>query len=126
MRAGASHTIPISDTDSTKQVVIGTENEWRSKDLTVVERYRPVEFDRDWNLAGVMQDGDQVLASASVGLLNGKSGRVALTSSLFHIDGRYDGFRQALTGPHWVATPQTDAAGLAGRLKPYLGGTVFQ
>ncbi|MGB3524726.1 MAG: hypothetical protein WBB32_02040 [Flavobacteriales bacterium] len=98
VRAGASHAIPISSTDSTKQVVIGTENEWRSKDLSVVERYRPVEFDRDWNLAGVVQDGDQVLASASVGLLNGKSGRVDLTSSIFHIDGRFDGFRQALAG----------------------------
>lgn len=32
--------------------------------------------------------------------------------------------RQALTGPHWVATPQTEADGLAARLKPYLGGTI--
>ncbi|MCB0757400.1 MAG: hypothetical protein KDC01_03000 [Flavobacteriales bacterium] len=98
VRAGASHAIPISTADSTKQLVIATDNEWRSKDLTVVERYRPVEFDRDWNLAGVVQDGDQVLASASVGLLNGKNGRVDLTGSIFHIDRRYDGFRQAVTG----------------------------
>lgn len=34
--------------------------------------------------------------------------------------------REALTGPHWVAAPQTEATGLAARLKPYLGGTITQ
>jgi len=98
VRAGASHAIPISATDTARQLVVGTENEWRSKHLSVVERYRPVEFDRDWNLAAVVQDGDQVFASAHVGLINGKQGRVDLTGSLFHIDGRYDGFRPSLVG----------------------------
>lgn len=34
--------------------------------------------------------------------------------------------RQALTGPHWVVTPQVDITGLAQRLRPYLGGTITQ
>jgi hypothetical protein len=97
-RAGASHSLPISPADSSKQLLFSTDNEWRSKNLRTVERYRPVEFDRDWNLAGVVQDGDQVLSSASVGLLAGKRGAATLTGSLFHIDRRYDGFRQALQG----------------------------
>ncbi|MBK7288380.1 MAG: hypothetical protein IPI95_15585, partial [Flavobacteriales bacterium] len=98
VRAGASHAIPISRSDSTKQMVVGTDNEWRSKDFRVVERYRTVEFDRDWNIAGVVQDGDQVLSTVSIGLLNGKQGKADLSSSIFHIDQRYDGFRQALRG----------------------------
>lgn len=97
-RAGASHAIPIAKADSTRQITIFTDNEWRSKNLRTVERYRPVEFDRDWNLAGVVQDGDQVLSSASIGLLAGKKGMATLTGSLFHIDRRFDGFRQALQG----------------------------
>ncbi len=97
-RAGASHAMPISANDSTKRVTLSTDNEWRSKNLRTVERYRPVEFDRDWNLAGVMQDGDQVLSSASIGVVAGKRGAATVTGSLFHIDRRYDGFRQALQG----------------------------
>lgn len=34
--------------------------------------------------------------------------------------------REALTGPHWVVTPQTEATGIVARLRPYLGGTVTQ
>lgn len=97
-RAGASHDLLLAAGDTTKRLVVGTDNEWRSRRFSVVERYRPVEFDRDWNLGGVVQDGDQVLATASVGWLNGKQGRVDLSGSLFHIDGRYDGFRQVLAG----------------------------
>lgn len=98
VRAGASHTLSISRSDSTKQLVVGTDNEWRSNTFQTVERYRPVEFDRDWNITGVVQDGDQVLSTLSIGLLNGKQGRADLSSSIFHIDQRYDGFRQALRG----------------------------
>ncbi|MGH3743397.1 MAG: hypothetical protein ACRDTP_00870 [Mycobacteriales bacterium] len=34
--------------------------------------------------------------------------------------------RRALTGPHWVVTPQSESADIAARLKPYLGGTITQ
>ncbi|HEX7354763.1 MAG TPA: hypothetical protein VF288_08010 [Mycobacteriales bacterium] len=34
--------------------------------------------------------------------------------------------REALTGPHWVLMPQVASADLAARLRPYLGGTIFQ
>ena len=44
--------------------------------------------DRDWNIAGVVQDGDQVLSTVSIGLLNGKQGKADLSSSIFHIDQR--------------------------------------
>lgn len=97
-RAGARHSVLLSPTDSTKQLVLATDNEWRSRNLRTVERYRPVEFERDWNLTNVVQDGDQILSSASIGLLAGKRADATITGSLFHIDGRYDGFRQALQG----------------------------
>ncbi|HMN05088.1 MAG TPA: hypothetical protein PKD45_05115 [Flavobacteriales bacterium] len=98
VRAGASHAIRLSPSDSTRQLVVSTDNEWRSRRFTVVERYRPVEFDRDWNLSAVAQDADQVLAGASLGWINGRNGRVDLSGTILHVDGRYDGFRQALSG----------------------------
>src|SRR5690606_21533228 len=54
VRAGASQAIPVSRSDTTVKLVLSTDNEWRSRNFTPVERYRPVEFDRDWNLASVV------------------------------------------------------------------------
>lgn len=105
VRAGMSHAIPLSRADTTLRLVVGTDNEWRGRHFSVVERYRPVEFERNWNLptgqstaAVTIQDGDQVLASANIGLLAGKRGQAMLSSSLLHIADRYDGYRQALQG----------------------------
>ncbi|MBP8822039.1 MAG: hypothetical protein KBH07_00175 [Flavobacteriales bacterium] len=98
VRIGGVHAIPLSAVDTAKKLVLGSENEWRSTHLTVVERYRPVEFDRDWNLAGVVQDGSQGLASASIGFVNGDRGRLDLTGSIFQIDQRFRGIREALAG----------------------------
>lgn len=98
VRAGASHSLPLSATDSTKQLVIATDNEWRGRTFTVVERYRPVEFERDWNLPTAAMGGDQVLAGASVAWVNGPKGRVDLSGTMLHVEGQYEGFRQALTG----------------------------
>lgn len=98
LRAGASHAIRISATDTTKQLILGTDNEWRGKTFTVVERYRGVEFDRDWNLSNIVTDGDQILAGAHLGWLNGPAGRLDLSSSLLNISGRYEGYRHALAG----------------------------
>lgn len=98
VRAGASHLIPLAGADSSFHLTVGTDNEWRSSTFSVIERYRPVEFDRDWNLVGGTPSGDQVLSSAVLGLALGKQGNAALTGSLFHIEHAYDGFRQALKG----------------------------
>ena len=97
-RAGASHDIPLSATDSTVKLTAITDNEWRSARFTTIERYRPVEFDRDWNITTVPQDGDQLFATAGLGLLGGKHGTAGLESALLHIDGRYDGYRQSVRG----------------------------
>jgi hypothetical protein len=95
-RAGASHEFRLSATDSSMRIIATNDNEWRSKRFTPIERYRSVEFDRDWNLAAVPQDGDQLFSSTSMALQAGTMGTAALESALFHIDGRFDGFRQAL------------------------------
>lgn len=98
VRAGASHAIPLSPSDSTKLLVLGTENEWRSALFNPVERYRAVEFNRDWNLGAALFTGDQVLAGGSVGWVNGKQGRVDLNGAMLQIGSEYSGTRQALAG----------------------------
>ena len=97
-RAGASQVIPLSASDTTIKITATTDNEWRSSRFTTIERYRPVEFDRDWNITGVPQDRDQVLATAGVVLQAGKRGTAGLETALLHIGDRYLGYRQSVRG----------------------------
>lgn len=97
LRVGAEHPFRLSATDSTLRLVIGTDNERLSKDFRTVERYRPVEFERNWNATNVVQDQDQLLSTLSATLQAGKRGNVKLSSSTFQITRRYSGYRQALT-----------------------------
>ncbi len=96
VRAGASHALPLSARDSSLRLTIGTDNEWLSNTFRAVERFRPVEFERNWNATTVTQDGDQILASVSAGLEAGKHGTAKFTGSTFQIKQRYTGYRQAL------------------------------
>lgn len=95
-RAGASHAIPLSATDTTLKLTAITDNEWRSARFTTIERYRPVEFDRDWNILAIPQDGDQVLATAGIALQAGKRGTAGVESAMYRILDRYEGYRQSL------------------------------
>ena len=76
--------------------MLGTDNEWLSHTFKAVERFRPVEFERNWNATTIPQDGDQLLGSLSAGLEAGKHGMARLTASTFQIKQRYTGYRQAL------------------------------
>ena len=98
IRAGAEYAIPISTTDTSVRLVLGTDNEWLTRTFRPVERFRPVEFERNWNALLIPQDNDQLLAGASIGLRAGKKGMAKLSSTTFRIADRYIGYRQALEG----------------------------
>lgn len=98
LRAGMAYAIPISRTDTAVRLVLGTDHEWLARTFRQVERFRPVEFERNWNALLVPQDNDQVLSELSLGLRAGKKGTAKLSSSLFTITDRYTGYRQALEG----------------------------
>jgi len=96
VRAGAEYAIPISRKDSALHLVIGTENEWIARTFRQVERFRPVEFERNWNALLIPQDNDQLLGELSLGLRAGKKGTARIASGLFRITERYTGYRQSL------------------------------
>jgi len=96
VRAGAEYAFPLNRADTTLKLVIGTDNEWLTRTFRQVERFRPVEFERNWNALLIPQDNDQLLAEVSLGLRAGKKGAAKLSSSMFRITDRYTGYRQAL------------------------------
>jgi hypothetical protein len=69
--------------------------EFVQKRFMQVERFRSIEFDRDWNrpLTGKLRN-DQHLASAEIGLLKSGSGGITLASSMFEEGREYSGKRQ--------------------------------
>ncbi len=87
---------PISRRDSVWRIAFDTDDELLSRDFRFVERYRPVEFERNWNALGAALDGDQALLSAGVSVKGGRSGTARLSTSTFQVSDRYSGWRHRL------------------------------
>lgn len=100
--AGVSQGFRLGSRDTTMRLVISTDNEWVGRTFRPVERYRPVEFERNWNLLGqpgttaLSMDRDQVLIGARIGLQSLKLGTADLGTQLFTLEEKYQGYRQSL------------------------------
>lgn len=105
------HAIPISAKDSTLQLVLGGDAEAISNNFRFVERYRAVEFDRNWNILGLTLIGDQLLANANVGLRSRRLGRIGYGLGTFQVTDAYRGWKQELSSD--VRTKRTDLIGTA-------------
>ncbi|MBL7953147.1 MAG: hypothetical protein JNM62_15670 [Flavobacteriales bacterium] len=105
------HAIPISSKDSTLQFVVGAEAEAISKNFRFVERYRAVEFDRNWNLLGLALLGDQLLAGGKVGLRGKRLGSLSYGLGTFQVTDAYRGWKQELISDLHMG--RTDVVGTA-------------
>ena len=72
--------------------------EYDGKTFSPVERYRPVEFTRDWNLASSDSGAEEQLASAGTGIKFPKNGNMNYSLSWFQRTGFYSGIRHSLNG----------------------------
>lgn len=95
--ARITHLIPISAKDTSMQLILGAEAESISKNFRFVERYRPVEFERNWNALNVPLDDDQLLGGAQFGVRGRRIGQVTYGVNAFQVnDDRYSGWKQDL------------------------------
>lgn len=69
-RFRASHRLAL---DSGAFLKIGALAEWNAKDFRAIERYRAVEFERNWNLDPIELSADQTLASADLAYEKGRN-----------------------------------------------------
>lgn len=105
------HAIPISAKDTSLHLVLGGEAEAISRNFRFVERYRAVEFDRNWNILGLALPGDQLLAGGRVGLRGKKLGSFSYGAGTFQVTDAYRGWKQELISDvHWG---RTDVVGTA-------------
>ena len=94
--ARLAHAIPISKRDTSMLLVVGGEAESVSKNFRFVERYRAVEFERNWNAIGADLVGDQLLAGANLGIVGRKLGRLTYAMNTFQVPDKYSGWKQDL------------------------------
>ncbi len=96
LRGGIRHMAPLTAGDTATRLVFGAEAEALTREFTVVDRYRPVEFERDWNALATPLDNDQLLATMSAGFVAGRNGAARATLSTFQVRERYEGWRPGL------------------------------
>lgn len=86
------------DTSSNWLITTSLDLEYRTQYFKEIERYRGVEFDRDWNIQNQGFEGQEVLAYLSGGIENKKYGGVELTAQNFTLGDDYQGNRGQLKG----------------------------
>lgn len=111
LMARGEHAFGLSRSDSTLQLVVSAETEAVSRGFRYVERYRAVEFDRNWNILGLSLTGDQVLAATGLKLRRKGMGGVGYGAATFQVDDSYRGWKQELTSDLHVH--RTDVVGTA-------------
>lgn len=118
------HAIPISTSDTTLQLVLGGEVESISKHFQFVERYRAVEFERNWNLvntqagvAGLTLDNDQLLAGVRVGVRGRRIGQFHYGVNTFQVPQRYTGWKQDVVSD--LRLGRTELSGTASWLNTF-------
>ena len=68
-------------------------HEYVSQHFSEIERWRSVEFDRDWNVRGLTLSSDQHVGGVEIGILKGQNLDASITASTFHSGSGYQGYR---------------------------------
>ncbi|MDQ3100049.1 MAG: hypothetical protein M3R08_01570 [Bacteroidota bacterium] len=90
------HAIPINKNDTSVHLIVGGDLESITREFRFIERYRAVEFERNWNAIGVPLDNDQLLSGAHFGVRGKKLGQLTVGSNIFQVTDLYRGYRQEL------------------------------
>lgn len=69
-----------------------------SRNFDPVERFRSVEFERDWNLDGEIAGSGEDMARVGLHFYQKEAGFVNLNSEFLKRDNRFEGFRNTLSG----------------------------
>jgi hypothetical protein len=109
--ARINHEIPLPGKDTTLRLVLSGETETTYRNFRFIERYRAVEFERNWNARGISLDGDQLIAGATVGIKGKRIGQASYGLNTFQVTDHYSGWKQDLTSD--LHPGRTDIVGVA-------------
>ncbi|MGD0710010.1 MAG: hypothetical protein ABR968_02400 [Bacteroidales bacterium] len=99
VHAGIKNTTPLNRDDTTKwNLITEFNNEYTSKYFSPIDRYRDVEFERDWNLTSLTQSMDENITSLKFSLSDSKKNFTSYQFQSFLASPQYTGFRNSLNG----------------------------
>lgn len=78
------------------QVKSNIEAETQSKHFNRIERYRDVEFSRNWNVLNIQNLNDQYLGNASISFSHPKNGNLSMAFNTYQITDMYSGYKNDL------------------------------
>lgn len=93
-RAGAGKFFPSADTNRLK-LSARIDYELIGKNFSTTERYRPVEFERDWNIRLAELQGNQNLISGNANIQIGQFGNTSYFMDYFNAEG-FEGFKNSV------------------------------
>ncbi len=90
-------TDPAKDTNRSELLLLSNVNyEFVQKNFSPIERYRSIEFERDWNRTTATIMGDQHIIGAGVGLSKKESGSIGYRFNAFFEDENYNATKHFL------------------------------
>ena len=79
---------------------VGSGYEYVEEYFSPIERFRSVEFERDWNISNVVFNSNQHVFNAYAGIEKQKKADVLYDVSVLKNEGEYDGIKNALFGSY--------------------------
>lgn len=98
IRAGIQNQKPLGKSDSVPQweLLSGVRVEHLSENFTPIERFRTVEFDRDWNIRNLELSESQTVSGATLGLQRAGWGRLRGQFNAFNSGSTYNAYQGAV------------------------------
>ncbi len=110
---------------SLKDTRIFMKSDWLHRNFREIERFRTVEFERDWNISAFSNVNQQVFAEAGIQHTVAKKYKAIGSSQAFILPGFFKGFRQNLTTAGKINGNSWDVRASALSTKDTLGNSLF-
>lgn len=95
-KLNSDNKIPLSSIKKPWMISLGTVNEYVDINFTPIERYRVVEFERNWNISALQLNSSQLITSAYTGLEKEKIGKLIYQFSSLQNINEFEGYKNEL------------------------------
>lgn len=96
IKAGYDLQKSLGKKDSIMMVTASLQYEFVDKYFSPIERFRTIEFERDWNRLNFPQINDQHIATVILGIKKGDRYNLGYTFNSFNESGVYDGYKNGI------------------------------
>jgi hypothetical protein len=96
LKVNTGNKIKLSGNEVPWKLNVGGGYEFVEEYFTPIERFRSVEFERDWNINNVFLSSNQTIVNGFVGFEKDKKGNILYDASFLKNEGEYKGLKNAL------------------------------